>query len=85
MMLELRAHPKLLHRFLKVGAYFTYVFILYEVTGVALGQWYFPSTQFIGWVQLFGQRFPFEEFVSWILIGSMTCLAWYEHFDDDER
>mgnify|MGYP001572390672 CR=1 FL=1 len=85
LVLELRAHPKLLHRFLKVGAYFTYVFILYELTGVALEQWYFPSTKFIGWVQLFGWRFPFEEFISWILIGSMTCLAWYEHFDDDER
>lgn len=83
--LELRAHPKLIPRFLKVGSYFAYVFILYEITAVALGHWWFPSDKFIGWVQLFGSQFPFEEFISWILIGSMTCLAWYEHFDDDEK
>ncbi len=83
--LELRAHPKLLPKFLKIGSYFAYVFILYELTGIALGHWYFPSTSFIGWIELFGQRFPFEEFISWILIGSVTCVSWYEHFDDDDR
>lgn len=85
LVMELKAHPNLLPKFLKVSAYFIYAFTVYEVTAIALGQWYYPSTQFIGWVELFGQRFPFEEFVSWILIGSMTCLAWYEHFDDDEH
>lgn len=83
--LELHAHPQLAPKFLKIAGYFAYVFLLYEVTAVALGQWYFPSTKFIGWVELFGQRFPFEEFIAWILIGSVTCVSWYEHFDDDDR
>jgi hypothetical protein len=83
--LELKAHSYLFPKFLKLGAYFSYVFILYELTAIALGQWYFPSNQFIGWVQIFGQKFPFEEFISWILIGSMVCISWYEHFDDYRR
>lgn len=83
--LELRAYPEFILRFLKVGAYFAYAFLLYEVTAIATGLWWFPGEEFVGWVTILGSKFPFEEFVAWILIGSVTCISWYEYFDDDER
>jgi hypothetical protein len=46
-----------------------------------LGQWSFPG-KFIGWIDLFGVRFPFEEFLIWIVLGAAGVLAWYELFDD---
>jgi hypothetical protein len=83
--LTLYYHPKLGPKFIRIGAYFAYLALLFEVTSIALGQWNYPSVQFIGWVELFGQRFPFEEFVTWILIGAPGVITWYEYFDDDNR
>jgi len=83
--LELWEHPRLGMKFLRVGLYFTYVAILYELTAISLGQWYYPSEQFIGWVDFSGLRFPVEEFIAWILLGSVAVLSGYEHFDDTRR
>jgi hypothetical protein len=83
--LELGEHPRLAPKFLSVGVFFAYIAILYEVTSIYLGQWYYPSTQFIGWVEIFDQRFPLEEFITWILLGAPAVLAHYEYFDDDNR
>jgi hypothetical protein len=83
--LSVAMHPKLTPRLLRIGAYFGYVAILFEVTSILLGQWNYPSTQFIGWVELFGARFPFEEFITWILIGAPGVVVWYEYFADDNR
>jgi hypothetical protein len=73
-------------KFLKVGAYFFGFTLLYELTALHLGQWNFPAAhQFIGQVTIGGYMFPLEEFLFWILISSISILAYYEYFDDDEK
>jgi len=47
-----------------------------------LGQWAFPSNDFVGWVSLFGQRFPFEELFYWTMLAAVTVISYFEYFDD---
>ena len=83
--LELWSHPRFSLKFLRVGLYFAYVAILYELTALYLGLWKYPSSQFVGWVEIVGLRFPIEELFAWILLGAVAILSWYEYFDDDNR
>jgi hypothetical protein len=83
LLLELLAAPKLISKFFKMGAYFFYLSFLYEVTALKLGWWSFPGIQFVGWLSVFGVRFPLEEFVFWIILFAMAVAAYYEFFDDD--
>lgn len=76
--------PALLGKFVKVSAFFFFLYLVFEITSLKLGQWNFPG-QYIGTVQLFGVIFPFEEFFFWILMSSTIVLAYYELFVDDEK
>lgn len=77
--------PNLLAKYVKTGAYFFFLFLLLELTGLHLDQWRFPSDHFIGWVELFGHKFPFEEFFFFIMISAVVILSYYEFFDDDRK
>ncbi|MFA7201803.1 MAG: hypothetical protein WC099_02320 [Candidatus Paceibacterota bacterium] len=79
----LAKHPKLLTKFVSVTAYFSLSSFLWEIVALRLGQWTFPGSSFIGWVEITNVRFPFEEFLVWIVLGAASILAWYELFDDD--
>lgn len=85
LLLMVTAHPQLGQKFFGVGLYFAYAAFVYELVALALGQWTFPSTQFIGWVEIRGLRFPLEEFAMWMLMSGAGMLAYYEFFDDDRR
>jgi len=84
-LLILLKFPKLTAKFFKTGAYFFYLVFIYEITGLKLDLWSFPGTEFIGWVTFLGVSFPIEEFVFWIMLGSMAALSYYEFFDDDRK
>lgn len=77
--------PRLISKYVKTASYFFLLSIVYELTGLQLNQWTFPGTHFIGWVQLFGYKFPFEEFFFWFVMGATSILAYYEFFDDDRK
>jgi hypothetical protein len=83
--LMLAKFPALWAKFAKAGAYFFYLSFLYEITALKLGQWWFPSPDFIGFITLFGVTFPFEELLFWIILGSLGVLVYYEFFDDEEK
>lgn len=85
LVLEIRKRPQFGIKFIRVGLYFGYVAILYELTALYLKIWNYPSTQFVGWIEITGLRFPIEELFAWILLGTATILTWYEYFDDDNR
>lgn len=85
LVLEVRANPRFGLKFIRVSLYFGYVAILYELTGLYLGLWNYPSHQFVGWIEIVGLRFPIEELFAWILFGAAAILSWYEYFDDDNR
>jgi hypothetical protein len=76
--------PNLFTKFAKAGAYFVLFCLIWELVAVPLEQWTFPG-QFVGWIVLFGVRFPFEEFFVWMVLGAVAILSWYEFFDDDRK
>ena len=77
--------PRLWKKFVKVSVYFFGLSIMHELSALSVHQWEYPGKNFIGWVELFGARFPFEEFFFWIIIGVAALLSWYEFFVDDQR
>lgn len=79
-----RKQPRLINKFLKIAPFFIFLFLVFELTAIKLGQWYFPG-QYIGSVTLFNLSFPFEEFFFWILMSSTVVLAYYELVVDDMR
>jgi len=82
--LVLRKAPKLCQKFFQTAIYFFFLSLIYELTALSLGQWTFPAeNQFIGFLEIFGLRLPFEEFFFWIMTGGMAVLSYYEFFDDD--
>lgn len=78
-------YPSLFLKFIKTGIYFFFFTILLELTGVHLGQWGFPSNQYVGWIELFNNRFPFEEFFFFIMLTAIAILSYYEFFNDDRK
>lgn len=83
--LELLDFPNLVAKFAKITVYFSFSSFLWEIVALRLHQWTFPGTSFIGWLEIFNVRFPFEEFLIWIILGAAGILSWYEFFDDDNR
>ena len=76
--------PSIYSKLVKAGAYFFYLSFIYEITALELGQWTFPAAnQLLGYINIFGLKFPYEEFVFWILLGGIGALVYYEFFDDD--
>ncbi|MDD5040457.1 MAG: hypothetical protein PHY34_04900, partial [Patescibacteria group bacterium] len=86
LLLLLTKYPKLIAKFFKAGAYFFLLLLGYEITAINLGNWLFPGeNQFIGMVELFGARFPFEELFYFVMLGAFAGMTWYEFFDDDRK
>jgi len=78
-------YPKNFAKVVKTGAYFFLLSLLLEITGLHFDQWIFPGTNFIGWVELFSKRFPFEEFFFFIILSAVAIVSYYEFFDDDRK
>lgn len=75
--------PELHSALLVIGSYFAYLSVIYEVTALSLGQWTFPAAnQFIGFVSIGNVMFPIEEFLFWILLGSLAALTYYRYFGE---
>jgi hypothetical protein len=83
---EYATHKRVFMTFLGTAVYFFYFHLVYEVTGLLLGWWFFPqSDDFVGMVTLFGVAFPFEELFFWIMLGGIVVLSYFELFDDAQR
>ena len=76
--------PKLLGHVLTVAPYFIFLFFIFEVTSLYLNQWYFIG-HYVGYVNFFSFRFPFEEFFFWIFISSTVVLTDYKLLVDRDK
>lgn len=56
----------------------------YEVVANMLGFWFFPSHEYLGMVQVLGQRFPIEEFLAWMIFFAPATLAFTKLITDDK-
>ncbi len=76
----------LFKKIIKTGMYFSFLSLIYEITALSLGQWTFPAeNQFVGFIQILNFKFPLEEFLFWIVLGSMATVSYYEFFDEDRK
>lgn len=77
-------HFGLFTKFLYVGIFFFFVWLLAEIAAVQTGGWYFPG-QYIGNITLIGLTFPFEELFFWMLFYAASVVSYYEMFIDDNE
>lgn len=77
-------YPLLFIKFLKTATFFFVLCLIYEITALKLGQWYFPG-QYVGYVMIGGVIFPFEELFFWMTISTFSVLSMYEGFVDDKK
>lgn len=82
LLIYLSNSPQNINKFLIVSAYFFFVILALEYVALSLDYWSFPGTNFIGWIDIFGLKMPIEELFFFLGIWSISCLAWYEYFDD---
>ena len=80
----IKRRPNMVLKFVKTGAFFFMLFLVYELTAIKLGQWHFPG-QYIGQVELLGLKFPLEELLFWMGISSFVVLSVYEGFVDNDK
>lgn len=78
-------YPKLIHKFLIAGLYFFFLGLVFEITGLELRQWEFPTMGLLGWVDVFNYRFPAEELLFWLILFSSATLSYYEFLFDDRK
>jgi len=77
-------YPKYIQRFGILALYFFFTLMLYEISALRTGEWFF-SGRYIGYVQILSYRFPLEEFFFWMLIATPSLLAYYEFFADHNK
>ena len=78
-------YPMLISRFIKIGTYFFFQGLLFELTGLSLNQWNFEGAQSIGWIHILSVRFPIEECIFWLLLFAVCIVSFYEFFYDDRK
>lgn len=71
-------HRELLDPALRMAAYFLPVWLLCELTALATGGWTFPG-QYLGWVEIMGLGFPFEELFFWMLWYTPFLIVAHSH------
>ena len=77
--------PNFLLRFSKITAYFFVLAVIVEYVGLKLNHWTFPGNHYLGILNFFGFKIPFEEVFLYFLVSTPAILAYYEFFDDDRK
>lgn len=78
-------NKRLISKVATVGIFFLFHSLAMEFIGLTLGFWYFSGAHYIGVVNFFEHRLPYEEIVFWIILGAPAAIAWYELFTDDRK
>ena len=83
--LVLYRYEKLRSKIWLITGYFFVISFIYELVAIYLGNWSFYSHQYyIGILNIFGFRFPVEEFL-WLVFAAPALLCIYEYFADDKK
>jgi hypothetical protein len=77
--------PNFVTRFFWAMLYFFFFSALIEYVGLSLGHWVFPGENFLGVIDFFGFRMPYEEILIYFLCFTPAALAYYEFLADDRR
>jgi hypothetical protein len=75
--------PRILSKYVKVGAYFFILGLIFILLGVHLNLWEYPGTHFIGWLHFGSTRFPIEELMYWLILLAIGIISYFEFFDNN--
>lgn len=72
--------PSVARPLLWLTLYFFFVSALGEFIGLTNNHWNFAGQHYIGEIQYFGHRLPWDEVLIWWLLAAPGIVAWYESF-----
>lgn len=72
--------PHIIKPLLYITVYFFFMSLLAEYVGLVNNQWYFSGEHYIGEIQYFGHRLPWDEILFWWLLAAPGMVTWYESF-----
>ena len=76
--------PSIFPKVMEIIPFFIFLYLVFELTALRTSLWSFPG-QYIGFVNIIGQRFPFEEMIFWIVISSAIAASYHEYVVDDNK
>lgn len=65
---------------LKLTPYFFIQYFIVEISAISNSWWAYPGQYYLGWVSVFGLRFPAEELFFWMIFYAPFLVACYELF-----
>jgi hypothetical protein len=74
--------PQFIKNMAITGVFFFFLYLVIEIVAVRNNWWIYPHTEYIGWVELIGYRFPIEELLFWMLFYAATLVSYFEIFID---
>lgn len=74
--------PQFIKNMAMIAVFFFFVYLMFEVVAVHNSWWIYPNTQYIGWVEFLGSRFPIEELLFWMFFYAATLVSFYELYID---
>lgn len=83
LILFLLKYPGFLVRYIALGVYFFLVFGLMEHAALTGGHWLYPGQHYIGVMNFFGYRLPWDEIIFLWILSVPALASWYEYFADD--
>lgn len=75
--------PQFIKNMAETAIYFFFFYFVAEIFAVRLGYWIYPGNNYVGWINIFGVTFPFEELFFWMLFYAASLVSYYELFIDE--
>lgn len=85
LMYQIIQKPRLLLKYGQLAVSLFLGFFIAELVGVKFGYWIFPGDDYLGRVTFFGQTFPVEEIIFWMLLYPAAIASYYEWYIDDQK
>lgn len=85
LVLQIIRRPKLIFKYAPFAVSLFFIIFSWEIVGLKFNYWTFPGTDYLATVSFFGQHFPIEEIIFWMLLYPATIASYYERFIDDGK
>ena len=75
--------PDVFKKMAVISVYFFFLYFAFEYCAVRNNYWIYTGNNYVGWVNVFGATFPFEELFFWMLLYAPALVAYYKIFIDE--
>lgn len=77
--------PRFVRNMVETAIYFFFFYLAIEIVAVKNAWWVYQGNNYIGWVNILGIQFPFEELFFWMLFYAASIVSYYELFVDEHQ